>query len=241
VRARDHDATLLGVVGVAGGGLLLWSLLRNRTSLELQPTAPAREQASAPSTARPAERGWQWPVPMWREYSPAVSDGWGTQRTTLDGTPIVHRGVDLMYPRKSLDDQAEAFPPGTAGGSKWHFVPMAIPVLAARKGRVVFARRGPRGHAVTIRHPDGWTTFYQHLASLGVRVGDHVDAGDVLGELGGDPTQKPALRHLHFELRDPHGVAIDPKPHLLTWPRARALAVADGASASVLLPPPKAA
>lgn len=238
IKDVEHAApALLGVLGVAGGGLLVWSLLRNRST----PREHAADLEHAPRDLRPAARGWQWPVPMWRGYSPQVSSGWGSPRTALDGTPLSHRGVDLMYPRKSLDDQAEAFPRGTAGGSKWHFMPTGIPVLAARTGRVVFARRGPRGHAVTIRHADGWTTFYQHLASLSVRVAEDVDAGDVLGELGGDPTQKPPLRHLHFELRDPHGRAIDAKTHLLTWPRARALAVTDGASATVLLPPPQAA
>lgn len=237
---RDDDErawpALVGAAGVAGGGLLLWSLLRNRSPAR----EPLEHASDAPSDLRPPASGWQWPVPMWRDYSPAVSDGWGSMRTALDGTPLVHRGVDLMYPRKSLDDQAATFPRGSAGGSKWHFMPTGIPVLAARGGYVVYARRGPRGHAVTLDHGHGWTTFYQHLASLRVSVGDKVAAGDVLGEAGGDPTQTPALRHLHFELRDPLGRAIDPKPYLLTWPRARALAVADGASATVLLPPPKA-
>lgn len=231
---------LVGIAGVAGGGVLLWSLLRKRPPRALEPRELEVERArDAPSDLRPATRGWQWPVPMWRDYSPQVSDGWGSKRTALDGTPLVHRGVDLMYPRKSLDDLAAAFPRGSAGGSKWYFMPAGISVLAARTGRVVFAKRGPRGHAVTIRHADGWTTFYQHLASLRVTVGESLAAGDVLGELGGDPTQKLALRHLHFELRDPHRRAIDPKPHLLTWPRARALAVTDGAIATALVPPPK--
>jgi len=230
---RASVAPLLAVAGVASGGLLVWSWLRNRTQLE--------HASTAPSEMRPAARGWQWPVPMWQDYSPVVSDGWGSGRSSLDGAPLVHRGVDVMYARKSLDDHAQALPRGTAGGSKWYFMPAGISALAAREGRVIYAARGPRGHAVTIRHADRWSTFYQHLASVRVRVGDHIAAGDVLGEIGGDPTQKPALRHLHFELRDPHGRAIDPKPHLLTWPRARALAIADGASATVLLPPPKAA
>lgn len=235
---RNALPIVLGVAGGAGVGLLLWSALRNRP----QSIAPATEQAStAPSSARPAPSGWQWPVPMWGDYSPTVSDGWGSDRHSLDGKPRIHRGVDILYSRKSLDDQGDAFPRGTAGGSKWFFMPTGIPVLAARGGRVVYAKRGPRGHAVTVLHADGWTTFYQHLAGLLVAVGDTVAAGEVLGELGGDPTQKPALRHLHFEVRDPNKLAIDPKPYLLTWPRVRPLAVTNGAIATVLLPPPRTA
>jgi len=237
---RDTLPILLGLAGVAGSGLLIWSIARNRSQSITATTEHAIEQATtSPSTARPAATGWQWPVPMWGDYSPKVSDGWGSKRHTLDGTARIHRGVDIMYPRKSLDDQAVDFPRGTAGGSKWHFMPTGIPVLAARAGRVVYAKRGPRGHAVTVKHADGWTSFYQHMTGLLVAVGDTVAAGEVLGELGGDPTQKPALRHLHFEVRDPSGAAIDSKPHLLTWPRVRPLAVADGAIATVLLPPPR--
>lgn len=230
---RADDPALPVVAGVvAGGGLLAWALLRRQAAT---PRPSPSERRPAPM---PARTGWVWPVPMWGDYSPTVSSGWGARRRTLDGTPRPHRGVDLMYPRKSLDDAAD-FRPGSAGGSAWHFMPTGVPALAARDGRVVYAEKTPRGHAVVIRHPDGWRTFYQHLTHLLVDVGDDVAAGDVLGEIGGDPTQKPALRHLHFELRDPQGRAIDPKPHLLTWPRVRALAVTDDAIAQVLLPPPR--
>jgi len=229
-------AVALGAASIAGG-VALWSHFRNHE----RSIAPALQDL-APSSARPAAAVWQWPVPLWGDYSPVVSDGWGSNRRTLDGKPRIHRGVDIMYPRKSVDDQAATFPRSTAGGSRWHFMPTGIAVLAARAGRVVYAERGPRGHAVTVKHADRWTTFYQHLARLLVAVGDQVAAGEVLGELGGDPTQTPPLRHLHFEVRDPRGLAIDPKPHLLTWPRVRPLTIVDNAIATaVLLPPPRAA
>lgn len=182
--------------------------------------------------------GWQWPLPLWKSYSPKITDGWGSKRTALDGTPRVHCGVDLMYPRKSLDDQRAQYPVGTVGGSKWAFMPLGVVALAARAGRVTYAKRGPRGHAVTIKHENGWSTFYQHLASLLVSAGTPVAVGEALGEIGGDPTQRQALRHLHFELRDPRGAARDPKPHLLTWPRVELTAV-DGRAATVLHPPPR--
>lgn len=236
---------------IAGGGLLalltaLWVSHRARgradrakrdaetKNLERSaPRAPALRDAVPP----PSMEGL-WPLPMWGDYSPVVSDGWGSRRRTLDGTPRPHRGVDLMYPRKSLDDQAAAYPPNTAGGATWHFVPDGIDVLAARAGTVTYAAPTPRGHAVTIDHRDGWSTFYQHLASLRVARGDVVTAGQPLGRVGGDPTQARALRHLHFEVRR-HGTPIDPAPLLRTWHRLRPLAVADGASATVLLPPPR--
>jgi murein DD-endopeptidase MepM/ murein hydrolase activator NlpD len=232
---RD-DTNLALVTGVlaAGGGFLAWALLRRQASTA--PLAPAADRAATP---QPARTGWQWPVPMWGDYSPQVSDGWGSPRRTLDGKPRTHEGVDLMFPRKSLDDLVDAYPRGSAGGAKWHFMPTGVPALAARGGRVTYAKNTARGYAVIVRHADNWRTFYQHLAHLLVGVGDTVAAGEVLGEIGGDPTQHPPLRHLHFELRAPDGRAINPKPHLLTWPRVRPLAVADGAIASVLLPAPR--
>jgi murein DD-endopeptidase MepM/ murein hydrolase activator NlpD len=240
---RDSDTQNLVIVAgvIAGGGLLAWALTRRQPS----PPPPAASDADrSPITVvpQPPRTGWQWPVPMWGEYSPTISDGWGSGRRRLDGTRRTHEGVDLMFPRKSLDDQATLYPAGSAGGSTWHFVPPGIPALAARDGRVTWAGKTARGYAVTVRHADGWRTFYQHLAMLLVNTGDLVAAGEVLGEIGGDPTQRPPLRHLHFQLHaPPAGNPIDPKPHLLTWPRVRPLDVADGAIASVLVPPPRLA
>jgi len=232
----DDRNTLPLIAGVAGGSLLLWSLLGRRQSATS--TTPAPETTAA-SSARPAPTGWQWPIPLWGAYSPTVSDGWGSSRTTLDGTSRTHRGVDLMYPRRSVDDQAVVFPRDTPGGSKWHFMPTETPVLSARAGKVIYADRTARGHAVVIKHADRWSTFYQHLSTLRVRRGDVVTTGQILGEVGGDPTQRNPLRHLHFEIRRPDGGAIDPQPLLLTWPRVRPLALLDGVIATALLPPPR--
>jgi len=102
-----------------------------------------------------------------------------------------------------------------------------IPVVAAAAGTVLQVRDGmddvdvlelgrPKvagmagGNHVVIRHPGGWQTRYWHLrkGSVAVHVGDEVAAGARLGVIGlsGD-TNFP---HLHFELRDPAGGAVDP-------------------------------
>lgn len=240
---RDENVlpVLAGLATAAGGGLLVWTLLRRQAPSASRTPAPPRSPARSlvPTASRaPSGDDWQWPIPIWKGRSPVISDGWGSRRRTLDGKPRTHQGVDLMYPRASLDDMADAFPPNTAGGSKWHFMPEHVPVLAARAGRVTYAERTPRGIAIVVRHPDGWSTFYQHLATLRVARGEDIETGQILGEVGGDPTQRPALRHLHFEIRRPGGNAIDPRPLLRTWPRVELFVVDDGI-ASITHPPPR--
>jgi len=87
--------------------------------------------------------------------------------------------------------------------------PLATPVAAAGDGEVVYAgwRDGGWGNEVTIAHGHGVRAMYAHLSSVGVAVGDHVEAGETIGLVGatGDATGP----HLHFELRL-RGAAIDP-------------------------------
>lgn len=64
------------------------------------------------------------------------------------------------------------------------------------------------GNVVVVRHPNGLETLYGHMSRRLVEVGDHVEAGDVLG-LGGS-TGRSTGSHLHFETRY-LGHPIDPE------------------------------
>jgi murein DD-endopeptidase MepM/ murein hydrolase activator NlpD len=64
------------------------------------------------------------------------------------------------------------------------------------------------GNVVVVRHKNGLETIYAHLSKLNVKIGDHVEAGDVLG-LGGN-TGRSRGSHLHFEVRY-KGKPIDPQ------------------------------
>lgn len=86
--------------------------------------------------------------------------------------------------------------------------PTGQPVYAARDG--VVASAGPRGGygiAVVIRHPDGMSTTYAHLDSVGVTAGTTVLAGDDIGRVGSSGLSTGP--HLHFEVRL-GGVPADP-------------------------------
>ena len=86
----------------------------------------------------------------------------------------VHEGVDLAAPNHT-------------------------PIVAAGAGVIV--RAGPAqgyGNAVLIDHGDGWLTHYGHLSLITVVAGQHVAAGEQIGNEGS--TGHSTGPHLHFEV-----------------------------------------
>lgn len=76
-------------------------------------------------------------------------------------------------------------------------------VFAVKDGVVVSAKdAGNRGFgkSVAIKHGDGYTSFYAHLNAHGVKAGDNVKAGQVIGLSGN--TGLSSGPHLHFEVRE---------------------------------------
>lgn len=87
--------------------------------------------------------------------------------------------------------------------------PMGSPIRASKTGKVTFAgSRGGYGNAVILDHPEGWTTLYGHASRLAVKVGQAVNAGQVIAYVGS--TGHSTGPHLHYELRR-YGQAVDPK------------------------------
>lgn len=73
------------------------------------------------------------------------------------------------------------------------------PVYAVANGNVIEARySGGWGNCVRIKHPSGMITQYAHLASLGVRSGQTVRKGQIIGKVGS--TGQSTGAHLHFGL-----------------------------------------
>ncbi len=101
-----------------------------------------------------------------------------------------------------------------------------VAVLAAAKGRVKGVRNNEPdisihgrskdaiagkecGNGVFLEHEDGWSTQYCHMkqGSISVKVGDLVDVGTPIGEIGlSGETEYP---HMHFSLRK-DGARMDP-------------------------------
>jgi len=143
-----------------------------------------------------------WPLPGHTQINtrkPAIQQGngdFGWVRTNDDGSPRRHQGLDITAA------------PGT-------------PVLAAHGGRTSRAdSTDPNyGKRIRIEGPAGLATQYAHLSEFGVKPGDPVVAGQLIGwtgttgnaaksatKPGGDP-------HLHFEVID-RGQHVDPRSKL---------------------------
>ena len=87
--------------------------------------------------------------------------------------------------------------------------PTGTPVTAAARGTVSYAAYdGPYGNKVVVTHDDGSETWYAHLDSISVTVGQRVANTAVLGTVGS--TGNVTGSHLHLELRPGGGDPVDP-------------------------------
>lgn len=95
------------------------------------------------------------------------------------------------------------------------------PVRAVRSGTVVMA--GPfegYGPTVVISHGGGFYTLYLYLDEIGVVQGRTVDAGQVVGTVGGQDT--PEGPHLEFQVRAPVDGGAPQAQDPQRWLRPRA-------------------
>jgi murein DD-endopeptidase MepM/ murein hydrolase activator NlpD len=93
--------------------------------------------------------------------------------------------------------------------------PDGTPIVAAGAGVVVRAGAAEGyGNAVLIDHGNGFLTHYGHLSAITVTVGQHVTAGEQIGNEGS--TGHSTGPHLHFEvhLGGLNGEKVDPIPWL---------------------------
>lgn len=91
-------------------------------------------------------------------------------------------------------------------------------VYAAHSGKVVYADDGLNGYGklIILRHSSGLISVYAHNSSLAVDIGDEVERGQEIAEVGS--TGHASGPHLHFEVRmrdkSRRYVAVDPMPLL---------------------------
>lgn len=113
----------------------------------------------------------------------------------VDGGRITSRfGTRWGRPHDGLDIAAK---PGTA-------------VLAAEKGKVIFAKRfAGYGNLIVVKHDGDYFTAYAHNQDVFVRKGQKVKRGQRIAVVG--RTGKATGPHLHFEIRQ-GTQSIDPLP-----------------------------
>lgn len=115
------------------------------------------------------------------------SSGFGVRSDPFLGRPAMHTGLDF---RASMGD----------------------PVRATANGKVVNAGwSGGYGRMVEIDHGNGLSTRYGHLSEIGVKVGEQIKIGQVIGAVGS--TGRSTGPHLHYETRI-DGDAVDPQKFL---------------------------
>lgn len=112
-----------------------------------------------------------------------ISSPFGRRSDPIKGVERHHAGIDLPDPWGS---RVMATGPGVVRIAGWV--------------------RG-YGNLIEIEHVDGVRTRYGHLSRLNVFPSEHVEQGQVIGQVGS--TGRSTGPHLHYEVRV-SGVAVDP-------------------------------
>ncbi|WP_374634933.1 M23 family metallopeptidase [Ferrovibrio sp.] len=103
-----------------------------------------------------------------------LTSGFGRRKHPILGYSLMHKGVDF----------------GAATGT---------PIQAAGEGTVELAGwNGAYGNYVRIRHGNGYATAYAHMSRIGVKNGQRVRQGQIIGAVG--TTGRSTGPHLHYEV-----------------------------------------
>jgi len=117
------------------------------------------------------------------------------QRRTYNGK------LDTLYFHGGLDLAPNS---GTEGAN----------IHVAASGTVVYTGLlQARGNAVAVDHGMGITSYYFHMSAINVKVGQQLQAGDVVGQVGS--TGRSTGAHLHWEVRV-NGIITDPRNFINT-------------------------
>lgn len=90
--------------------------------------------------------------------------------------------------------------------------PTGTKIKAAASGTISYSgEKGGYGNLIIIDHGNGITTYYGHCSRLIAKVGEKVDAGDIIAEVGS--TGNSTGSHLHLEIRK-NGIYVNPTNYL---------------------------
>jgi peptidoglycan LD-endopeptidase LytH len=188
-------------VGIASAVLTIGTCVVASDDVHAATTGPPRLEIAA-TALRPAVRLSQsgtvvFPMDPLPKCSLSKTS-FGQSRS--DGR--VHEGIDLMA---SLGQAVYA----VDNGVLWRQVVNGEPNAALS------------GNAWYVRLPDLTYYFYGHLSAFapGLKLGDTVTRGQLIGYVGDTGNPGPGNYHLHFEVHPKGGSAVNPYP-LLTIPKS---------------------
>ena len=155
----------------------------------------------------------------------------GAPVAIAEGVVVGPAGLAIPVAGVQGDDLVDTFTQGRAGGARRHdaidiMAPHGTPVVAAAAGTVerLFFSEGGGGVTIYIRSPDErWSYYYAHLQRYapGLKEGQKVERGQVIGYVGSTGNANPEGPHLHFAINrmepgdDWHGgESINPYPLL---------------------------
>jgi murein DD-endopeptidase MepM/ murein hydrolase activator NlpD len=110
------------------------------------------------------------------------------------------------------------------------FAKMGTPIVAVLAGTIRYSTYGIGGNNAHLTDARGDYFYYAHMVrfAAGLKSGDHVHAGEVIGYVGETGDAAGTSPHCHFEIHPNGGAAIDPYPYLEAW-RAAATGVVPAA------------
>ncbi|MBP8683890.1 MAG: M23 family metallopeptidase [Synergistaceae bacterium] len=144
---------------------------------------------------------------------------WDEEEMVSGGAPLLIS--DMKWPLKS-GELSSLFSRTRSKGRRKHLgidivAPKGTPVHAVLDGIVEVVSNGGKGfrgygRVIIINHSDQLWTLYSHCSTMNVKVGQRVKRGDVIAAVG--RTGRATTNHLHFEVRNAKGTALDPMKYL---------------------------
>jgi murein DD-endopeptidase MepM/ murein hydrolase activator NlpD len=184
-RAGDHPATIELGSETLGHQVRVFARTFDRDAVSVPSQFTRRPSRKVQSRLRTQQQAFDALfVP-----DPTEPLRWSALKSPLEGEITGIFGTERMLNRKKPSTHYGLDIDGDSGD----------PVQAAAPGRVVMAAaHDVSGNTIILNHGAGLFSGYCHLSKMRVRVGDDVEAGHRIGDVGA--TGRVSGPHLHFEV-----------------------------------------
>ncbi len=139
-----------------------------------------------------------------------INPAGGAGPVVIDSVTVGPAGLAIPVAGVKPGDLVDTFTQARAGGARVHdaidiMAPLGRPIVASAPGTVekLFFSKGGGGISVYVRSLDGrWIYYYAHLSgyATGLREGQRVERGTLIGYVGFSGNANPAGPHLHMAI-----------------------------------------